>query len=251
MTYAYLTIDDVPTRNTPRIIDYLCKKNIVPTVFCVGEKLERYSDEALYALKNGAILQNHTYSHPACSNLSFEQIIQEIQKTEDLLDALYAKANILRPYKLFRFPYGDQAGENRALIQNYLRQNGFSTLCDDGISQEHYTTFGCPEDQKQCIDVRWTFDFAEYRMHNEKDFTIQTSLSFVENRFGVPVAPSCNANVCASANASSANDALATEIFLIHDHEESENICAGYFERLVDSALARNVQFVPPRAIKR
>lgn len=70
MSKAYLTIDDVTTENTPNIIDYLSDKGITPILFSVGQLIERHWNEAIYALKKGAIIGNHSYSHPHFSELT-------------------------------------------------------------------------------------------------------------------------------------------------------------------------------------
>ena len=71
MIRALLTIDDVSSRNTPAIVDYLTEKNIPVIMFMVGQWAEGCPDELIYALKHGIIVGNqdewflfgHTGSH--------------------------------------------------------------------------------------------------------------------------------------------------------------------------------------------
>ena len=63
MSKAYLRIDDSPSKITRSFIDYLSEKNINPIIFAVGENIDNNFDSALYALKKGAIIGNHSYSH--------------------------------------------------------------------------------------------------------------------------------------------------------------------------------------------
>ena len=82
MIKALLTIDDVSSKNTPAIVDYLCEKNIQAIMFMVGQWAENYPDQLVYALKHGMIVGNHSYTHPHFSELSFEECKEEIEKNE-------------------------------------------------------------------------------------------------------------------------------------------------------------------------
>ena len=53
MNSALLTIDDIASKNTPAIVDYLNEKRIKAILFATGQNVERYYEEALYAVKNG------------------------------------------------------------------------------------------------------------------------------------------------------------------------------------------------------
>jgi|ETNmetMinimDraft_33_1059910.scaffolds.fasta_scaffold01907_6 peptidoglycan/xylan/chitin deacetylase (PgdA/CDA1 family) len=48
---AYLTIDDGPSGDFRKKIDYLDSKNIKAILFCVGKELEKFEDSAIYAIK--------------------------------------------------------------------------------------------------------------------------------------------------------------------------------------------------------
>ena len=76
MSKAYLRIDDTPSEITKDFIDYLCEKNIKPIIFAVGENIDNNFDNALYALKKGAVIGNHSYSHGHFSEMSFEECIK-------------------------------------------------------------------------------------------------------------------------------------------------------------------------------
>ena len=74
MIRALLTIDDISSKNTPAIVDYLCEKNIRAIMFMVGQWAENNPDELVYALQHGMIVGNHSYTHPHFSEISFEEI---------------------------------------------------------------------------------------------------------------------------------------------------------------------------------
>lgn len=239
MKFAYLTVDDIPTRNTPKIIDYLNSKNIQPLMFCWGQRLEKFPEQAVYALKHGAILQNHTYSHPFASKLTFDEMTGEIAKNEELLQEIYRKAGVNRPYKLFRFPYGDQGGENRSKLQKWLKENGFSHLDDSAFPDDEYEKCGCPKDQKQNTDVLWTFDFAEYNLRPGNNFAFSDVVKRVESAFPLAV----------ESTASIPKLELSSGIVLIHDHEETENMHNGYFPEQIEMLLSRGIRFVKPKVL--
>ena len=63
MNTVLFTIDDVSSRNTPAIVDGLCERGIPAIMFAVGMNVERCWDEAVYAVRKGMIVGNHSYSH--------------------------------------------------------------------------------------------------------------------------------------------------------------------------------------------
>ena len=238
MTTAYLTIDDVPTKHAPKIIDFLVSLNIKPLMFCWGERLEECREAAIYALKKGAILQNHSYSHPHFSELSFEQAKDEILHNEQLLESIYAEAGVKRPYKLFRFPYGDQGEANKEKIQQFLREQGFAHIDDRAFDNTMYIQKG----QKEDMDVYWTFNYAEYNIRPGNTFTFDEVINRVNGFFGSPSAQPVE-------NGKAPEGAVSKNILLIHDHDETEECYPGYFEKQIKLVLERGVRFVDPAII--
>ena len=160
MKRALLTVDDVASKNTPAMVDYLKEKGIRAIFFATGENVEKYREEAEYALKNGMIVGNHSYSHPHFSALTMDACAKEIERCEQVLDQLYRDCGVERRYRPFRFPYGDKGGKNKALIQQYLRDKGFDKVDDTQIPYSWWAENGLDTD----IDTFWTFDFEEYRI---------------------------------------------------------------------------------------
>ena len=239
MITAYLTIDDIPTKQTPKIIDFLVSLNIKPIMFCWGQRLEEYRNEAIYALKKGAILQNHSYSHPHFSELSFEEAKKEILRNEELLESIYAEAGVKRPYKLFRFPYGDQGEANKEKLQQFLREQGFAHIDDRAFDDIMYVQKG----QKEDTDVYWTFDYAEYNIRPGSSFTFDDVIDRVNGFLG-----SQSAQPFESGKAP--EGAVSKNIILIHDHTETEECCPGYFEKQIKLVLECGVRFVDPAILK-
>lgn len=229
MIKAYLTIDDVTTALTPGIIDFLNSKNITPIMFCWGEHLLDHENEAIYALKHGAILQNHSYSHPHFSTLGIFKIKREIMKNERIINALYEKADVSRPFKLFRFPFGDSGAHNAGFIQEFLSKNGFNHIDDTAFAENDYFKPG----QKNNLDVLWTFDFAEYNLREGNPFTFNDVIH--------------NVKTFISLHEDDPDDDKAHHIVLIHDHEETEAMHPGYFKEQINMLLDAGVKFVSPK----
>ncbi|MBQ2434327.1 MAG: polysaccharide deacetylase family protein [Clostridia bacterium] len=108
MVRAILTIDDISSKNTKAMVDYLVEKKITAVMFAAGENVEKFYDEAVYAIQKGMIVGNHSYTHRAFSTLSLEEGIEDIEKCEAVLNKLYKDSGVERRYRPFRFPYGDQ-----------------------------------------------------------------------------------------------------------------------------------------------
>lgn len=231
MSQAYLTIDDISTENTPILMDYLNEKGITPILFSVGENVEAHWEEAQYALEKGAIIGNHSYTHPHFSELSLSECINQIEKQEDILNKLYLSAGIERTYKILRFPYGDKGGKNKDALQKYLKDNNFCRIDDSNINFDWYQESALNTD----IDIFWTFDFAEYMLKDKNGYTYQSILERIHDN-----------------NPSTGGDLLnknSHHIILIHDHIETEKFLPNYFKKLIDYVIASGVEFIQPKFI--
>ena len=105
---VYLTIDDAPSEIMEDKIEYLLRNEIPAIFFCEGKGLNERGEMIIKAIKNGFIIGNHSYKHSRFSEIDVEEGKKEIKNTDDLINDLYSKANIERPTKIFRFPYGDK-----------------------------------------------------------------------------------------------------------------------------------------------
>ncbi len=228
MIEAVLTIDDISSKNTPAIVDYLGEKGISPLMFAWGEMVGYHYENAVYALKNGIIVGNHSFTHPKFSELTFEQCVNEIEKNEELLDRLYDDAGVERKYRPFRFPYGDKGGENKENLQKYLAEKGFDKLDDRRINFPFWKENGLDKD----IDTLWSFDFCEYNIRKGSGFTADD----VFKRINDP-APENGAPMLADGG---------FHIILLHAHDLTEELVPGYYKQFVDYLLDKGVQFVPP-----
>ena len=232
MNTVLLTIDDVPSRNTPAIVDELCARNITAIMFAVGMNVERFYDEAVYAVRKGMIVGNHSYSHAAFSSITLEEGIGEIEKCEAILERVYQDAGVERKHRPFRFPYGDKGGANKAELQRYLAQNGFDKVDDRHLPYDWWRENCLDRD----IDTLWTFDFEEYRTQNDETFTRDSVWEKMKD-----------ANPKLGAALLGENQ---RHIALMHAFDETEAVWPGYCRELLDELQRRGVTFDPPAFIR-
>lgn len=231
MNTALLTIDDFSSKNTPAIVDYLKEKGIKIIFFAEGRKVEQFYEEAKYALKNGMIIGNHSYSHPAFSSITLEEGIAEIEKCEAVLNKLYADCGMERVYRPFRFPFGDKGGANKEGLQKYLKEKGFHKVKDTHFDYPWWKEFGLDKD----IDTFWTFDFGEYQIRPGSDFTKESVWERMHDKN-----PKNGAVLFAENN---------RHLLLLHAHDETEEMVPEYYKQFVEHLLENGIVFDEPEFI--
>ena len=231
MIKAILTIDDIASKNTPAIVDYLKENNIPVLMFAWGECVQRYYENAIYALQNGVIVGNHSYTHPSFSEISYEECVEEIEKTEDLLNKLYKDAGVERKYRPFRFPYGDKGGDKKDVLQKYLKDKGFDKLCDKQVPYKWWSERGLDRD----IDTFWTFDFTEYMIRKDSGYTKEDVFKLMDK-------PGDEGH-------SALFEDGGNHILLLHAHDETEELVPGYYKLFLDRLLEKGVIFEKPEFI--
>jgi len=130
MNQIWLTIDDGPSTRADDLLDFLKSKGFGAALFCRGDYLHSKTEWGVRAIKEGYIIGNHSYDHPHFSTLTRERVREQIAKTDVIIDQVYVEADVRRPAKYFRFPYGD-AGANDETIetnQQLLGEYGYSSL---------------------------------------------------------------------------------------------------------------------------
>jgi peptidoglycan-N-acetylglucosamine deacetylase len=170
---AYLTIDDAPSKNFRKKVDYLLAKNIPAVFFCQGNLLKLQTEGVIHAIKMGFIIGNHAYDHTHFSDLTVEQCFDQIKKTDEIINGLYKKAGVRRPAKFFRFPHGDKGGlkygevfepyegegkTRKRKIQSFLKKLGYTQPRFKGITYKYYRKAGLLKD----IDWHWTYDTKDW-----------------------------------------------------------------------------------------
>lgn len=61
---AYLTIDDAPSLDFEKKIDFLQSQGIPAIFFCPGNALESRPQVTVEAIQSGFVIANHAYDHP-------------------------------------------------------------------------------------------------------------------------------------------------------------------------------------------
>ena len=233
MIRALLTIDDVSSKNTPAIVDFLNEKKIPVIMFMVGQWAEDYPEQLIYALRNGVIVGNHSYTHPQFSKLSFEECKSEINKNEDVLDRFYDRAGVERKYRLFRFPYGDKGGANKPHIQEYLSEKAFDKVDDTWLPYPWWKEKGLDKD----IDTLWTFDFGEYNIRPDSGFTLDDVMKRIYD-----MSPDNDAPLLKDGS---------SHILLLHAHDETEEMLPKYYSIFIEELLKNGVEFTAPAFMRR
>ncbi|CAG8770180.1 13983_t:CDS:2, partial [Cetraspora pellucida] len=76
-----VTYDDGPSQSTPQLLDALDESNLKATFFVVGSRVVSNPSILADAYKRGNNIAVHTWSHPALTSLSNEQVIAELYWT--------------------------------------------------------------------------------------------------------------------------------------------------------------------------
>jgi peptidoglycan/xylan/chitin deacetylase (PgdA/CDA1 family) len=110
--YVALTFDDGPRRDTTgRLLDGLLQRGASATFFVVGEQIEANRDLVERMRTEGHQVGNHTWSHVRLQGADSQRALQEVQQTEEALEALLGGSGYwLRP------PYGFIDGSEQVQI---------------------------------------------------------------------------------------------------------------------------------------
>ncbi|WVN87924.1 uncharacterized protein L203_103121 [Cryptococcus depauperatus CBS 7841] len=123
-----LSYDDGPSPFTPLLIDYLNQNKVKSTFFVVGSRVLSRPEMVQAEYMAGHQLSVHTWSHPALTTLTNEQIVAELGWTMKVIkDVTGVTPNTFRP------PYGDIDDRVRAIAaQMGLTPIIWSTYNDKG-----------------------------------------------------------------------------------------------------------------------
>ncbi len=212
---AWLTIDDSPTHHTDQLTDFLVERDISAVLFCIGadykdlgipcQGMESMPDPVFRAIQKGFLIGNHTYTHSRYSDMRYEDMVQEIEKTERMIDGLYKKAGKTRAAKLFRFrdidrgcgtwviDYTKAGGhaetirnlflggvnlkeqaqtaesiEKKEKLQEYLVREGFTADVYKGVTFPWYTQ----TEMARARDSLYTYSTSDWMLnHDFKDYS--------------------------------------------------------------------------------
>ena len=98
--YVALSFDDGPSRKcTPMMLDVLEENGVKASFFLIGQNITEETAPIIRRMvRIGCDVENHTYSHPNLTKIPDAQILEEVAKTDSLIE-LYAgtKPRYLRP----------------------------------------------------------------------------------------------------------------------------------------------------------
>jgi len=125
--YVGITFDDGPTSNTTTLINLLKQNNLTPvTWFNQGNNVA--SNPSLLAQERTVgEVQNHSYTHPHMTGYSYQQVYDELNRTNQAIQNTGAP----KP-TLFRPPYGD----TNSTIQQAAQALGLRIVTWDVDSQD-------------------------------------------------------------------------------------------------------------------
>ena len=97
-----LSFDDGPNDIiTPKVLDLMQEFNVPGSFFVIGQNInESTAKQMTRAISLGCEIQNHSLTHSMMTQLSKEEIAEEIKKTDDLIE----KYTGVRPW-MFRPPF--------------------------------------------------------------------------------------------------------------------------------------------------
>ncbi len=111
-----MTFDDGPfTKVTNRIVDVLLEYDAGATFFVVGSRIDMYSDTLERVFESGFEVASHTWSHKNLNKLSQEEILKEINDTQEKLNTYIPVGKVL-----LRPPYGNANEQVRAIAGTSL-----------------------------------------------------------------------------------------------------------------------------------
>lgn len=112
------------TQSGQAILDTLKGHGLQSTFFLTGQWISKNPDLTVQMVQEGHEVFNHTYMHPHLPQLSEGQIIEEFQKTEDIL--LQTAGVSTKPY--FRPPYGERDSRVLEIASKEGYQSVFWTI---------------------------------------------------------------------------------------------------------------------------
>ncbi|MFC2143786.1 polysaccharide deacetylase family protein [Candidatus Aenigmatarchaeota archaeon] len=226
MKKVYLTIDEAPSVDFKKKIKFMKRRKIPAIIFCIGKQIERHKEDVIYAIKNGFVIGNHSFTHPHFSRISFSESGNEIKKTDELIDSLYKKAKVERPVKLFRFPYGNKGGKHASKLQVLLKNLGYRMPEFHDIHYHFFHDYY----KRGAIDFCWTFNVMEYTFSSLTE--IYKRLDEERDRLGIEI-PKKGGSL----------DKKSSEIIIIHDEIKTTK----FFCKIINHLILMKIKFCLPK----
>jgi peptidoglycan/xylan/chitin deacetylase (PgdA/CDA1 family) len=118
-----LTFDDGPDpRFTGAILDLLRDHGVVATFFCTGMNAAAHPDLVARMAAEGHTVGNHTWSHPYLPELARDEVLRQVEATNDAVARVTGGAPVLA-----RPPYGARTAD----VLEWLAGQGMTTVLWD------------------------------------------------------------------------------------------------------------------------
>lgn len=111
---------------TARVLDVLREKQVPATFFCTLDHIKAETELIGRMIKDGHIVGNHSSTHPSFPSISREQMIKEIEETENYLRESFGYAA-----KYFRFPAGEYTENALDAVQSIGYMSVFWSVAYD------------------------------------------------------------------------------------------------------------------------
>lgn len=173
---AYLTIDDSPSADTERLVDFLTARQIPAILFVRGKLLEQNPRAIEYAIEKGLRIGNHSYAHKPADEMEPQDWADDLELCDHLIEAAYRRAGHERPAKYYRFPYIDRGdGEKIERIDTTsIVENDKTQRLQDYLHEQHfYQPFrkmprGYPKRAHDCLYTYTARDWMLNATHRGK-----------------------------------------------------------------------------------
>ena len=117
--------------DTQKLIDILGKYNIKATFFLVGQWVDKYPDSTKALSDAGHSIQNHSNTHPYMTQLSAENMKNQVEECNKKIEKITGKKPLL-----LRPPYGDY---NNTLVKTLEGMGMYSVQWDvDSLDWKDY-----------------------------------------------------------------------------------------------------------------
>jgi peptidoglycan/xylan/chitin deacetylase (PgdA/CDA1 family) len=166
-----LTFDDGPIKMTMKLVETLGKSNTKATFFLIGSGIEAQPGFTKEIHDLGHEIGNHTYSHPYLTELSFEEIAHEMNRTDGLIEKVIGvKPTIMRP------PYG------------FINQESIKAFSHRVIQWSLDTVDWHHEDAKTIFEIlQSAIDGDIILMHDRYEHTQIAVESFIQHQLSLGV----------------------------------------------------------------
>jgi peptidoglycan/xylan/chitin deacetylase (PgdA/CDA1 family) len=106
-----LTFDDGPHKNTMAILNILHKYGAKATFFVLGQNVSAHTNTVRAMVAHGHEIGNHSWDHPDITQLSQNQIREQVRRTQEIIYQATGTAPTL-----FRPPYGSYTATDQQVL---------------------------------------------------------------------------------------------------------------------------------------